>query len=312
MCIIALHFSLVKSMLFKNAYVYRITQPFKHSLDDVNSCLSKKAFVPCSGFRPSSFGWISPIANVEDAPFAHEVAGCLLLCARREDKVVPPSALNEALQERVKKIELVEGRKLSSKERMELKDSALAELLPRALSRSKQILGYISPKDDLLVIGTSVVSEAELFINNLRDALTTFSVAIPQVKSKPSVIFTNWLLRRKLPDAFSLGNQCDLMDPEDTSTIACRRQDLATSEVRAHVEAGKICTRIGLRWHGDFVFTMDQDLGLKQIKVESSDDEMTEDEDPIAKLDAAFANMTLEFARLLPALFSALGGETRD
>lgn len=36
-----------------------------------------------------------------------------------------------------------------------------------------------------------------------------------------------------------------------------------------------------------------------------------EDVDPIAQLDAAFVNMTLEFSRFLPELFSALGGETR-
>jgi DNA recombination-dependent growth factor C len=45
--------------------------------------------------------------------------------------------------------------------------------------------------------------------------------------------------------------------------------------------------------------------------VESSNDEAMEEVDPIVRMDAAIANMTLEFARLLPALFSALGGETR-
>ena len=99
------------------------------------------------------------------------------------------------------------------------------------------------------------------------------------------------------------------MDPEDTSTVTCRRQDLATGEIRQHIEAGKICTRIGLRWHGDLKFAIDRDLALKQIKVESSDDDTEDDDDPIARLDAAFVNMTLEFSRMLPALFEALGGE---
>jgi DNA recombination-dependent growth factor C len=48
---------------------------------------------------------------------------------------------------------------------------------------------------------------------------------------------------------------------------------------------------------------------LKQIKLESGDDSIEDEENPIARLDAAFANMTLEFARFLPALFKALGGE---
>lgn len=298
-------------MLFKNAYVFRLTQPFELDFESFNQKLAANTFVPCSGIRPSSFGWISPLSDIPDAPLVHVVAGCCLLCARREDKVIPPSALNEAIAERVQKLETLEGRKLRAKERLSLKDSALAELLPRALPRSKQILGYISLQDDLLVIGTSAAAEAEMFINCLRDTLDTFPVSTPQVKAKPADAFTYWLTHRKLPDHFSLGDQCDLMDPEDTSTVTCRRQDLATSEIRAHIEAGKICTRLGLRWHGDVKFSIDRDLALKQIRVETSDDETEDDGDPIARLDAAFSNMTLEFARLLPALFEALGGETR-
>ena len=58
--------------------------------------------------------------------------------------------------------------------------------------------------------------------------------------------------------------------------------------------------------------TVDKDLVLRQIKILSSDDSMDEEDDLTAKLDAAFVNMTLELSRFLPALFSALGGESRD
>lgn len=297
-------------MLFKNAYIYRLAQPFELTADALGDELAAHAFVPCTGIKPSSFGWISPLGEVENAPLVHEEAGSLLICARREEKVVPPSALNEAIAERAAKLEAVERRKIRRNEKQSLKDNALAELLPRALPRAKQILGYISPGDELLVIGTSAASEAERFIDCLRDSLGSFPVTTPQVKSRPSDVFTNWLLNRKLPDHFTLGDQCDLMDPEDTSTVTCRRQDLATAEVRHHIEAGKMCTRIGLRWHGDLSFAIDRDLALKQIKVATNDDD-AEDTDPVARLSAAFADTSLEFSRLLPALFTALGGETR-
>lgn len=307
---IAVCFFPVTSMLFKNACIFRLARPFEFSAEALNEKLAEFRFVPCSGLRPSSFGWVSPLGDVEGAPCVHEVAGSLLLCARREDKVIPPSALNEAIAERVQKLQAVEGRRLRSKEKQSLKEDALAELLPRALARSKPVMGYISPRDRLLVIGTATASEAEMFIDCLRNTLDSFPVATPQIKAKPSDAFTRWLMHRKLPDPFSLGDQCDLLDPEDTSTVTCRRQDLATSEIRAHLEAGKICTRIGLRWHGDLKFAIDRDLALKQIRTEASNDDAPEDEDPIARLDAAFANMSLEFSRLIPALFAALGGET--
>ena len=103
-------------MLFKNASIYRLTQSFDSNTDSLQDQLLQRSFTPCSGFRPSSFGWVPPISGVEDAPLFHEVAGCILLCARREDKVIPPSALNEAIAERVERVESLEGRKLRSKE----------------------------------------------------------------------------------------------------------------------------------------------------------------------------------------------------
>jgi recombination associated protein RdgC len=298
-------------MLFKNACIYRLTQPLTMEADELTARLAEKAFSPCSGIRPSSFGWVPPLGDHE-APLVHEVAGCFLLCARREDKVVPASALNDLIVERVERTEAAEGRRLRASEKARIKDECLADLLPRALPRSKQIMGYISPHDDLLVIGTGSNPEAELFIDCLRDSLGTFPVVTPQVKSRPGDVFTHWLRNRKLPGHFSLGDQCDLLDPEDGATVTCRRQDLATGEIRGHIDAGKICTKIGLRWHGDLKFAVDKDLSLKQIKAETAEDaDAGIEEDPIARLDAAFAEMTLEFARLLPALFSALGGETR-
>ena len=299
-------------MFFKNAIIYRITKPFSYSSDEFQALMQTRSFIPCSGMKPSSFGWVSPTGNVDDAPLLHEVGGCLLMCARREEKVVPTSALNEAILEKVSKIEAVEDRKLRGKERQNIRDNTLAELLPRALAKSKQVMGYISPADDLLVVGTSMSTEAEMFINCIRDSIGSFSVVPPQIKQKPQEVFTHWLLHRKLPDNFSLGDQCDLLDIEDTSTVTCRRQDLDTPEIRAHIEAGKICTRLGIRWQGDLKLAVDKELGLKQIKLESLNEDVIEDEDPIAKLDAAFVNMTLEFSRFLPELFSALGGELRD
>lgn len=299
-------------MFFKNACVYRLTQPFMPTAEELLELLNNRAFVPCSGMRPSSFGWISPLGDVEDAPLLHEVGGCYLLCARKEEKVVPTSALNEIIQEKVAKIENAEARRIRAKEKRSIKENALAELLPQALAKSKQVLGYIQPKDDLLVVDTGSATEAELFINCLRDSIGSLTLTPPQIKQKPQDVFTRWLVNRQLPENFAFGDQCDLLDIEETSTVSCRRQDLETQEIRTHLEAGKVCTRLGIRWRGDFKCTVDKDLILKQLKLESLNDDQIEDEDPIAKLDAAFVNMTLELSRFLPELFDALGGETRS
>jgi recombination associated protein RdgC len=297
-------------MFFKNAMVYKLTQPFMPTADEFIDLLNNRAFVPCSGMRPSSFGWVSPLGeDIEDAPLMHEVGGCYLLCARREEKVIPSSALNEVVKEKVAKIENVEARKIRAKEKRSIKEYALAELLPQALPKSKQLMGYISPKDNLLVVDTATPAEAEMFINCVRDSIGSLSVTPPQVKQKPQDVLTRWIASRQLPENFAFGDQCDLLDIEEGSTVACRKQDLETQEVRAHVETGKIVTRLGIRWKGDFKCSVDKDLILRQLKLDSMNDDQIEDEDPIAKLDAAFVNMSLELGRFLPDLFGALGGE---
>jgi recombination associated protein RdgC len=295
-------------MIFKNAHLYRLLAPIESKDEQLQQLLEEKAFKPCSGIRPSSFGWVPPVV---DGDLSHEVAGCVLLCAKREDKVVPSSALADALAEKVAHLESLEGRPVRAKEKQRLKEDALGDLLPRALPKSKQIFGYYSTSESLLVIDTASSSEAEMFLNCLRESFGSLKVVPPQVKANPTDVFTHWLNTRKLPDDFSFGDQCDLMDPEDSSAISCRRQDLGTSEIRGHIDAGKICTKVSIVWHGDLRVTVDKDLVLRQIKVLSSDDAVDEEIDPIAALDAAFVNMTLELSRFLPELFSALGGEDR-
>lgn len=305
----ALSISHTFAMIFKNANVYRLTDPLHLDAERCETAMEAKAFIPCSGIRPSSFGWVPAIP---EGSLVHEVAGCFLFCAKREDKLVPGSALADTLAEKIARLEAMEDRPIRAKEKKRLKEDALAELLPRALPRSKLIFGYLSQSEDLLVVDTASPAEAELFLNCLRDTFGSLKVVPPQVKSKPADTFTHWLRTRKLPDNFAFGDQCDLFDPEDTSAVSLRKQDLGTSEVRVHLDAGKVCTKISLIWHDDFKVVVDKDLVLRQIKVLSSDDAADEADDPIAELDAAFVNMTLELSRFLPALFSALGGEARD
>ena len=293
-------------MLFKNAFVYRLVQDLELEAESLAAQLEARQFSPCTGIRPSSFGWISPLGT--QGPLVHEVGGCILLQARREEKVVPGSAINDLMLEKIERLQGIEGRKLNSKERQRIKEDCTTELIPRALPRSKQIMGYIAARDRLLVIDTASAAEAELFIDCIRSTLGSFRVVPPQVKEKPTDHFTQWLLTRQLPDNLALGEQCDLLDAETGATVTCRRQDLDTREIRNHVEAGKMCTKIGLRWHGELQVTVDKDLALRQLKMDASD--IPDDEDPIAQLDAALVDMSMTLARFLPELFSALGGES--
>jgi len=295
-------------VIFKNAHVFRLTESFLDDAQTLETAFRSNAFTPCSGIRPTSFGWVQPLP---DLPLVHEVTGCLLFCAKREDKVVPSTALADKLAEKVTQLENIEDRSIKAKERQRLREDALAELLPRALPKSKQIFGYLSRSENLLVIDSASAAESEMFLSCLRETLGNLKVVPPQVKSKPIDTFTHWLRTRKLPDDFSFGDQCDLFDPEDGSAVTLRKQDLATSEVSVHLNAGKQCTRLSLLWQGDLKVVIDKDLILRQIKLLSSDDANQDEDNPVIKLEKGFVNIALNLSRFLPALYSALGGESR-
>jgi recombination associated protein RdgC len=79
------------------------------------------AFQPCAGQQAFSFGWTTPLGKGAEA-FVHSCNGFLMICAKKEERVLPSSVVNEMLQERIEEIEEREGRKLSRKAKTELKE----------------------------------------------------------------------------------------------------------------------------------------------------------------------------------------------
>lgn len=298
-------------MIFKNAMVYRITR-YSEIIGSLQDYLETRGFVPTSGLRPSSFGWVAPIegllTDAEEPLLVHEIGKIQFLTARYEQKVIPSSSFNEIVNDKIKQIESVEGRRIRAQERKSVKENVLADLLPQALPKSEHISGYIDHDQGLLVIGTSVPNKAEMFINCLRDSIGSLALTPIQVKQKPSDIFTRWLTTRQLPERVGFGADCDLLDIEENAKIACRNQDLETQEVRSHLESGKICRAVELR-HYDYRFLVTHDLILKKLRDDTLAEDISDDEDPVARFDADIVNFQAALKSILGMLISALGGE---
>ena len=78
-------------MWFKNLQIYRFTRPFELDADQLETMLETVAFTPCGSQDMSKFGWVSPLGKQAQA-LVHEAAGQLLLCARKEEKMLPSTA----------------------------------------------------------------------------------------------------------------------------------------------------------------------------------------------------------------------------
>ena len=236
-----------------------------------------------------------------------EVDGRYLMNGKREEKVIPLGAINDLVVEKIEHRKSLEHGALSNSEKRRIKEEATIDLLPRALPKSREIIGYISPIDSFLIINTPHSSDAELFINCLRESLGSLLVVPLQLKENPSKYFTQWLLNRNLPENIVLGDQCDLRDIENGATVTCRHQDLSAREIRNHIESGKICTKIGLIWYGQLQATVDTDLVLRQLSMGTRENN---EEDPESQFDTALAETALTLSRFIPELITALGGET--
>lgn len=303
-------------MWFKNLRIYRFTKPFEMSADELQSLLAEKAFHPCGRQDLSKYGWVPPIdqdtSDDVEPLYVHACNGYLMLCAKREDKVIPASVIKEAVQEKSQHIEQKEARKVFKKEKDQLKDEVMLELLPRAFSKTQRVYGYISPKDDLLLIDASSSTKAEQFMSHLRDTLGSLPVIPPASKQVPTDVMTNWLAEQTAHPPFQLEKECELSNPADTANvIRCKAQDLDADEVKTILESGKHCTKLAVNWNDSLHCVIEDDLSIKRMKFDDQLIEQANETDAESKaqqFDQDFAVMSLELSRFCQDLFKAFGG----
>lgn len=302
-------------MWFKNLRLYRLSGPFDYSAEALGERLTGKAFTPCGRNALFSYGWEAPLGP-QGEMLVHAVNGCYLVCARREEKIMPAGVVRDMVREKVEAIEAAQSRKVRKRERDALRDELIQELLPRALCRTSRTFAYIAPSQGWLVVNASSSKTAEALLSLLRATLGTLAVTPLAVRQKPAAVMTRWLLSDDLPAGLVLEDECVLQSPlEEGGVVRCRRVDLESDEVRAHLDAGRQVERLALCWNESFSFLLDADLAIKRLRFSDVTREHADDlgaEDEAARFDADFSIMTLELSRFLAALSDFFGGEDRE
>jgi recombination associated protein RdgC len=298
-------------MWFKNLRIYCLSEDLPCAIGELDDKLRESAFRPCSGMESSSMGWVSPMGP-SAAQLVHTIGDFHLLSARTQQRLLPPAAIREVLDEKILTIETGEARKLGRRERADLKDDVIQTLLPRALTRSYQTGAFLAARRKLLLIDAATPARAEDLLNLLRDSIGRLPVKPLVPKHSPTDLMTRWLAGGTLPKPFRLGQHVDLRDTlHQANVVRCRQQELATREVRGHLEAGKQVSGLGLRWNERLDFVLAEDLAIRGLKFaeivqrESGNDEELDD---AARFDADFALMSLELDRLCADLLDVFGG----
>lgn len=296
-------------MWFKNLQIYRLPAAWPVTAEQLEAQLAKLAFVPCGSQDMQSRGWLPPQGK---EGLVHSVAGQFLLCLGSESKLLPSSIVNQFAKDRAAEIEEKEGFRPGKKMMKEIRERVTEELLPRAFSRRSATLLWIDPVDGWLVIDASSTSRADDVLEHLIKSVDNLPLKLLKTQESPVSAMAGWLATNEAPAGFSIDRDCELKAlVEEKSTVRYVRHPLDSEEVKNHLVAGKLPTRLALTFDDRISFALTEKLEVKKLAFLDIIKEQAESsaEGAEEQFNADFAIMTLELRRLLPALVEALGGE---
>ena len=257
----------------------------------------------------SRIGWISPMGR-DSEMLTHTASGFTMLCVRKQEKILPPAAINELVDEKVTEFESEQARPIYRKEKRTMKEDVVHTLLPRALTRSALTYAYIDSKQKLLVVDTASSTKAEELMDHLRASLGSLPVVPLKCHGDAANIMTHWL-KEGLPDHVELDNECELQNPRESKNIVrCKNQELESAEIASHLKAGKRVTQLALIWRDAISFILNEDFSIKRLRFEEIVQEQAETEaaDRATQFDQDFAVMSLQLHQLIKELLDEFGG----
>lgn len=299
-------------MFFKNIFVFAFTRPFTTTDLELNEAMQQHTFTPCGSTELRHFGWSESLGK--GSLLTTESNGNVLICARSEDKILPAPVIKDAVDFRIEQLESEQARTATKKEREQIKEDVIFELLPRAFSRIVDTHAYINTKENIIVVNTSSRGKAEDVLALLRKTLGALPVTSISPEKAPDELMTDWLTHdgthaNCIGNNFAIGMEAHFNSLGDHSASAVvKNQDLSSDEVRAHLDADQYVTKLALDFNDEMSFILCDDLSIKRIKffdvlVEQNDDLC---DDINGKLHADFTLMAGVLNQLIYALHSEL------
>lgn len=299
--------------MFSKFTLYRIAG-LPDSAEMLGQYLAHSEFVPTSQTQEKSFGWIPPRAK--HGAFVESIGGQWIARVMIETRKVPSDALQRRIDEIIEAIERDTGRKPGRKQRREIKDSALFELLPQAFTKQATVDVWIDLNAGLVVIGSTSAAQVDIVISALVRAVPDVTLSLVQTVKSPASLMLSWLLAADDLDEndqewFDIGRDCELRAIDESKTvIRYKNEHLNRQDVRDHIQQGKIPARLALTWQGRVAFTLTDTLQFKSVEVldvvfENSESAGDDAED---HFDADVAIATGELSRLIADMLQALDG----
>ncbi|MBE0506687.1 MAG: recombination-associated protein RdgC [Marinospirillum sp.] len=298
------------------AYAARSNTFSSLSAEALEKALAKKPFRPCGSQEMKSLGWSSWDDQSDSLVVTTRLNGKddhFLLTLKIEERDLKSKVVNEALSKKIAEIEKNEGRKVGRKEKQQLKEEVVQELMPRAMTSSSFVFAWIDAAKGRIIIDQTSDKKCESLLNLLRECLGSLPVVPLRTMEDPIQAMTRWI-NNKAPKGFSLGESCTLVDAAISSnTVNIKGQDLACDEVVHHIEQGKCVKKLAMAGK-DLSFTLDDRMIFSGIRVDESVLQELEEslgesmDDKNAYFEGTFAIVVDATQNLLDQMIDHLGG----
>ena len=294
-------------MWYKNAIIYLLPDGWQLEAG-LNEKLEQAAFTPCMGLDWFSEGFAPPTPFSSDFVFTAQNSN--RVCLKHEEKVLPSATVRDLVHEKVAEIQEAEARNVGHKEKQQLKEQIVDDLLPRALTQSRRTEAIFDTDRGYLLVNEASNKRAEQMLIKLREALGGLKVVMPHTQESPSSLMTEWLLQGHAEGGFELGYNVLLQGVGDVvPKVKISKKDLTTAEVIKHAQNGMQVVELELEWREQISFTLTKDFALKRIQFLDVLQEEAEQGDDAASLTFASQIIMVEaLGEMINELANLLGG----
>lgn len=300
--------------MFKSLVIYKMSRDADVSIENLAKELPNFTYSPCGSQDMKKTGWVPSLEGSKE--LLHSSNGHVLLTIMTEEKIIPASVIKECVAEKVARIEESQGRKLKKTEKESIKDEVLHELLPRAFSKYNKTLIWIHNASKRIMVEAGSAKKAEDALALLRKTLGSLPVVPFTTETPIELTLTSWIKEQVIPDGFTVLDEAELKAVlEDGGVITSKKEDLFNEEIKQHIDAGKMVTKLAIDWREKISFLFTSDGLLKRIKMSDAVMEQNSDidkEDAAQKFDADFVLVTGELIQMLDDVDKAFGALSEE
>ena len=261
----------------KNVITYSTKLPNAYELEDV---LKQNKLPTMTELSSVLHGFIPhPWGDGERMVLPFE--GGYSFAVQTDEKIIPLTLVAQKLNAKIKELEQERGGPISRKEKQGLKETIYSTLLPKALHKSKVIIGYYNPEAELLMLDTSSDAAASMVTSLLIRALGTLKTTTIHVsdlrlglQARLKAYLKEEDLEGKDPfEGFAVGSDVKLVGVEKEKVTFAKLDDIFSrrDEILTLLEQNYQVTELAMT-QGGTSFRLSSEFIIKGVKQEVGND----------------------------------------